>query len=386
MLKSRTIYGMLLICTLFLYLFFSDYISFIGIVVTAALLPLLAIFNLISTLRLKVGLGLVGDSTVHCNNEVLVNLKVENRLAVPISHLRVDVELCNGFAQNDVFCRSLVFPVASAATVEFPIQVSSDYCGQVKIKLRRVRVYDMLGITVFSRRKKRLKSTRLSLTVLPSFDEIDTNFNLPAAPDPDGDRFSNIKAGDDPSQILGYHEYMAGDKRKNIYWKLSSKLDTIMVKELSLPLGSSICQVPVLGDSTGLAKPLSDINLILSALAAFHAWLLENGMTYDLCVAGSNGFELASISKADELYGALQSLYEQSPAPLAFAAEQIARAKRRYSRCYCAICYSDIEASLRSLELIKGCCQALTVVVVGAKTDISELLYTYPEFDFISFP
>lgn len=369
MLKSRVVYGALLICTLFLYLFYSDYISFIGIVVTVALLPLLVIVNIISALRLRASLKPGGDTSVMLGGEVRVVLRVENRLAVPISHLRVDLEMQNKFAPKDIFYQSFVFPVTSSGAAEFPIKLASDCCGNVFVKIRRVKIYDMLGISVLTRKLKKSKSKAVSVMVLPESYDSSVPFNHSASPDPDGSRFSSSKQGDDPSQVFGFHEYLPGDRMKNIHWKLSTKLDKIIVKELSLPLGSSICVIPVLSDDKGETEPLYLINTLLASFSSLHSRLSLQEISHDVCIAGKEAFELIPVENDEDFYVGLYRLYEQSPSPLSFISEQLVHEKHNYSRCYCILCLRDIEASIKWLELIKSCCTSLVLIIVADEAD-----------------
>ena len=52
----------------------------------------------------------------------------------------------------------------------------------------------------------------------------------------DSDKYSETQKGDDPSQVFEVREYVPGDDIRRIHWRLSSKQDTLIVKEYSRPM------------------------------------------------------------------------------------------------------------------------------------------------------
>ena len=52
----------------------------------------------------------------------------------------------------------------------------------------------------------------------------------------DGELYSQTKPGSDPSETFGIREYFPGDPIRQIHWKLSQKSDTLLLRELGLPV------------------------------------------------------------------------------------------------------------------------------------------------------
>ena len=52
----------------------------------------------------------------------------------------------------------------------------------------------------------------------------------------DSERYSQTRAGSDPSETFAVREYVPGDPIRQIHWKLSQKADALMLRELGLPV------------------------------------------------------------------------------------------------------------------------------------------------------
>ena len=72
--------------------------------------------------------------------------------------------------------------------------------------------------------------------MLPQIYDLNFSGNVININSLDGEIFSKDKAGDDPSEVFNVREYVEGDKIQRIHWKLSSKVDNVMIKEYSQPI------------------------------------------------------------------------------------------------------------------------------------------------------
>lgn len=118
------------------------------------------------------------------------------------------------------------------------IPVVMHHCGNVSIKVQKVKIYDYLNI--FATTVGKDFDTQ-DILVMPPLKEIylgrDRWYN---ETNEDSDRFSLYKKGDDPSEIFDIRDFKDGDRIQQIHWKLSSKTGHYMVKDGSLPLAKAI--------------------------------------------------------------------------------------------------------------------------------------------------
>lgn len=56
----------------------------------------------------------------------------------------------------------------------------------------------------------------------------------------DGELYHPQMSGDDPSETLKLREYQKGDRLNRIHWKLSAKSDSLIVAEMSMPMGCNV--------------------------------------------------------------------------------------------------------------------------------------------------
>ena len=104
----------------------------------------------------------------------------------------------------------------------------------------------------------------------------------PPVPQPDADsvEYSKVKAGDDPSEIFDLHSYREGDPVSRIHWKLSSKLDSLMVKEYSLPLSAGCLLLTDYRHVSRQAQSALRIDAMCSAVSAAAAQLNEQNTPF----------------------------------------------------------------------------------------------------------
>ena len=78
-----------------------------------------------------------------------------------------------------------------------------------------------------------------------------------------------------PLKFFDIRPFRSGDRLRKIHWKLSSKLDELMVKEFSLPTDSSVLLLIEL-----MAPDVAALDAVVETLASFSQFLLENEINH----------------------------------------------------------------------------------------------------------
>lgn len=125
---------------------------------------------------------------------------------------------------------------ASFTGSEAEISLQSPHCGKLSAEAESIVLCDPLGLF---RCKKRL-SVCANMLIRPNTFQPVIELQSANAPDADGNEYSSILAGEDPSELFGIRDYREGDPLRNIHWKLSEKYDHTVVKEMSLPTKNDI--------------------------------------------------------------------------------------------------------------------------------------------------
>ncbi len=105
--------------------------------------------------------------------------------------------------------------------------MKSKYCGKIEIKLKECMIWDSLGLIGFRKKCEEKEScVDGAAGCRYRFDRGSNQYTRYG-----GNRLPEEKAGFDPSETFSIRDYKEGDRMKSIHWKLSYKLDRIMVRD-----------------------------------------------------------------------------------------------------------------------------------------------------------
>lgn len=279
------IYILLCVAGFFVSVFYLAYgaVAIVGIL--AAMPIVMFIFLILLRIRFKVSVDCKNPMTekdaIDKPARAVITLMLENgNVILPVTKGIAKVHYENTFTGERGKMR-IRFSVDAGKHRERRIPVVMNHCGNVSIKVEKVRIYDYLSIFAWTVGKK---FHTQNVIVLPPVKEIylgedrwynDTN--------EDSDRFSLYKKGDDPSEIFDIREYMDGDKIQRIHWKLSSKTNTLMVKEGSLPLTRAVnifidlC-VPGSNKKKEREKRYDKMNLLIQGVYSISMFMIEHAI------------------------------------------------------------------------------------------------------------
>ena len=270
--KSRLCYLLVLLCTSVFFICYNGYIS-LYVFVLSLLFPVFAfLLSLPGILGLRVellagregpGASLTGTSCARKGEAIPLQLAVWN--ATPFSSGRVQARLTvvntfTGQREEERFSFT-----AGPRRQVFQHQLSSRTCGRVVCQVDRLWACDYLGLFALPVRRPR----GLSATFWPTVYPLELEVRESSIPDSEGERYSQKKPGDDPTELFALRDYREGDRLSRIHWKLSQKMGRTLVKELGLPLSDHLLFLLDLNGG-GL-----EADLLLDALASLSSALTE---------------------------------------------------------------------------------------------------------------
>lgn len=158
---------------------------------------------------------------------VAVEAEAVNGSILPVADMKVE------FSCEDLFSgerRTVSAPVMidgrGRAIVRF--RLNAEHCGVIRIIPGGAWVKDYLGL--FQRRCS-MSPIQQEYTVLPDWTGVDAD-RKKAWQKFDGERETDTEhKGEDYSEIHDIRPYRKGDAKHSIHWKLSAKMDDIMVRE-----------------------------------------------------------------------------------------------------------------------------------------------------------
>lgn len=233
MVKCRITYILILLVSFGFYLFYSDYLSFLALLFTLLLPVFLFILILLASRKLSASLKLDTLSAAR-SEKILVQITIRNGFFLPLSRVKVKLRVDNILNQTRKEF-SLMIPVGAHDAETITWTMYSENCGQICLSMVKLTLYDYFGLFVFSKQSEQSKR----VYILPQHQSISPKVDLSKQIQLDSDTYSSSKPGCDSSETFGVRDYSPGDSPRSIHWKLSAKLDHLIIRQFSLPINNS---------------------------------------------------------------------------------------------------------------------------------------------------
>lgn len=282
------------ICIVFYIMYLWDFA--LVLLITIIAIPIVMLISmLIARKNIDVEFAIKNETALKKEN-FPVQIKVTNRSIFPIGKAEAYIDYSNLFSgETNTF--NLLMPIQSRNTQNISFQISSRYCGIIRINCTYINIYDPLRIFKF----KVGKNIHTEVVVMPEGYEINGHIRSTDRVNEESNTFSEYKAGDDPSEIFDLRGYNQGDKLNRIHWKLSSKRDEFIVKDYSLPVDVPCMLFLNLKVNSEYKLPLFDT--LIETFVSISQFMLENerihSVVYYNSTAGS--FIEKHITNADSL-------------------------------------------------------------------------------------
>lgn len=272
MVKCRIAYILILLVSFGFYLFYSDYLSFLALLFSLLLPVLLFILVLLASRKLSANLRLE-SSTAAKRDQIPVLIAIRNGFFLPLSRVKVNLQIENILNQNRKEF-SLMIPVSARDTETISWTMSSEYCGQIRITMEKLTIYDYFGLFTFSKQPQQSQSVYILPEYQPFVPKVDYSNQIQL----DSDIYSTTKPGDDSSETFGFRDYIPGDSPRSIHWKLSAKLDHMIIRQFSLPINSSYYILLELTKSPDNQDYVEAVDSIVDCTFSLSRFLLMNQM------------------------------------------------------------------------------------------------------------
>ncbi|MFQ9891649.1 MAG: DUF58 domain-containing protein [Emergencia sp.] len=160
-----------------------------------------------------------------------VYITVENRGRLPILNCRLQIEVKNLITDN-TDAGAWTVDIGPRKKKEIQFIIKDTFCGGIRIILKDAVLSDLTGLI----RKRTTLSGEEYVYSMPLLSQLDLSKDEISKYDMESYKYSPIKKGNDSSETFGINVYQPGDSIKSIHWKLSGKMDDIIIRELGLPI------------------------------------------------------------------------------------------------------------------------------------------------------
>lgn len=270
MLRSR-IQSLIWFFIIFLLYIYSDsYFALFLLIISIGIFLFLGIST--KFIENKVEFILKTPDTIDKNTSGTCYLESNNTTFLPISKVKCILSLKN-LLTGEEERQEIYFSIKGKDQEHVYWDMKSEFCGNIKIRLEKVICYDYFGI--FANTNYSEVST--NMLVLPDTFYIGIDLLQSEIENRESAVYSTAQKGLDNSEVFGIKEYIPGDNLKNIHWKLTSKFDELIVKELSVPIDNSILVLLETSIPIGEVRELPEVSdAMMEAFVSVSRSLLEN--------------------------------------------------------------------------------------------------------------
>ena len=182
---------------------------------------------------------------------------------------------------------------------DYEVMLDLMRCGEIRISCEGVWVTDML-------RLYRIPAENfgdLSVTIYPQKINVKAELSGTTIGAPKSEGMMQNRKGNDPSEMFDVRDYVPGDDIRSIHWKLSSKVDNLILREASEPSYYNIVMLPDFGKYYGEESaevPMEELQGIVAVGAALGEQLAGQGVEFCMALPTKDGLNLCEISSRRE--------------------------------------------------------------------------------------
>ena len=223
--KSRILYGIILLIEAAL-LFWSGNGLLFGMLTAQVLLLLLLWLCLVYDTE-KVKLSLQVPAACLAGRGLSLMLEMNKRTFLAAGVLEAVLECENRMMDEKKEIPIHVNFSGRNHLIRIPFQ--TDTCGQLRIRLKQIRCYDIFGLI---ERDIPMLDEQI-LVVYPRETALQITPDQMISGGWEGEQRTLERLGRDMSEVFEVREYQPGDDVRRIHWKLSGKMNTMLVRQAS---------------------------------------------------------------------------------------------------------------------------------------------------------
>ena len=359
-------WALIIFFALILYIFDNETVTLALLVSAVVALPVSYLLLRFTGKHLEVA---VSEAVTGSDRSSFI-IRMSNKGVMPIAAAEIEVKCTNlRTGESDMFdiSRSL----GPHKNKDVSVDVTPTNAGRYELVVTSAEVTDPLGIWV----REGKCSGAGYITCLPDMFEMQL-MSAGSSAMPESDRQSIKSKGSVAGDTIGIREYIAGDPVRNIHWKLSEKMDKILVREL----GASVTdRLLVIMDTTAdIAQDPAALNAVASVFTSLIHALTLSDMIFSISWTDPVTGEavIRRIESQEEAASAADE-YLAVPAFVPSAFRRISRDIIESRFAHVIIVGSKIP---EDIENITNGCQ-VTVLMYGTRESFSDKNLTVIGFD-----
>ena len=211
----------------------------------------------------------------------------------------VGVELECQNRMFDIFqTRRLLLNLEDKKSV-YEIPVSKEQCGEIMVRCQEAYVYDLLGLF-----RVPIKSFGEMTTIIyPQKVQMHVEMSKDIYGRPREEGQIQNRKGNDPSEMFDIREYVPGDDIRAVHWKLSSKTDTLILREASDPSHYNLAVLIDLGlEQENEPVPSASLNAAIAYGSGIMEKLVRQRVAFCVVIPTKTGLRVYEIREERDFH------------------------------------------------------------------------------------
>lgn len=268
-------------------------IGILCVLIVFVLAPILS-WVILFTIHKKIEIDFTASSVVEKRSSFQLFIRLNSRTKVPLGKTVMWLQMTN-IATGEQQKKRICFHGNGE------LQLESEYCGCVECVAVSAWCYDLFGIfpvRITCHAKKRI-------VVMPDTFPVETDNILSYSDLDECTEYLPDKKGNDRTEIFQIREYVPGDSIKQIHWKLSGKVDKLIVRDPAEPADH---EVLVFLDRGGILTAPSETDALMEAVTSVCQGFTEAGQPFRLAWNEDERISIYEINYKDQLPEAISAM------------------------------------------------------------------------------
>ena len=223
-----------------------------------------------------------GKERICAGRKLLADIRSKNEMFGEEKRENVSVL----FSGRQIECHTLLLPM--------------EHCGQTELDVSNIWIEDLLGLF----RVKAGNAIRRYCTVYPRRFQLQIEKAARRTGAQEEEGIMENRKGNDRSEIYDIREYAPGDDIRSIHWKLSGKMDSLVIREASDPSHYRVAILADYGsehwDEKFREEKEKEWDTVIAAGAAAGRELVEKGEKYCMIFPGEDGLKICEIENRQD--------------------------------------------------------------------------------------
>lgn len=296
--NHRICYGILCLSALITYIIANSALSL-------AFLMILLLFAVASFATQKIamtGLSLDIQTKASCyiDQELMINITIQKKNSILSGPVHIHFVFHN-LLYDAKEPKTIILQPCEKQTMHYLYNVLMKDCGNVKISIESVTCMDLFGLfqkTFYFDHEK-------EVLVYPHQVQLNTLLHRNPETITDGELYDHEKHGQDVNEVSGLRSYVEGDSPRSIHWKLSSKMDDLVVRQFGHPSNYHTLILYQMSKEAEGVKISNELNNALSAICISLSYsLLEKSLEHQVgCMIDGEFYSnpVSSVSDHDQM-------------------------------------------------------------------------------------